>query len=438
MKMTDFRLADMQRLARLGEEAARKFIADMRPEDVLKLDDCFEAWAQDGQIAPKGEHWRCWLLMAGRGFGKTRAGAEWVHGLAMSAKRRRIALVAGSIEEARSVMVEGASGLVLVAARNGVRLKWEAGELVWPNGSRAALHSGDSPERLRGPNFHFAWADELAKWRCAESAWANLQMGLRLGMRPRVLVTTTPRPRPLIEAIRGDEGTVETGGRTGDNVSLPPAFIDAMARAYGGTRIGRQELDGEYLGEAEGALFPRALIEAARVAAAPEAFERVVVGVDPPAGEHGDGCGIVVAGRVAGTIHVLADASVGAGSPERWARVAVAAAREWGASHIVAEANQGGAMVKSVLKAAGAELPVRLVHATSGKAARAEPVAVRMETGRVKLAGTFPALEAELSGMGSGGAYDGPGRSPDRADAMVWAVTELSETRSGVPRVRML
>jgi phage terminase large subunit-like protein len=162
--------------------------------------------------------------MAGRGFGKTRAGAEWVHGLAMSAPKRRIALVAGSIEEARSVMVDGASGLLSVAARHGVKLRWEAGELVWPNGSRAALHSGESPERLRGPNFHFAWADELAKWRCAEDTWANLQLGLRLGMRPRVLVTTTPRPRSLIEAIRADAGTVETGGKTSENVSLPPAF----------------------------------------------------------------------------------------------------------------------------------------------------------------------------------------------------------------------
>ena len=426
------------RLSQMGMAELQEFLRKCGPKGILMLDAQFEMWAAKGQVEPDANGWRVWLMMAGRGFGKTRAGAEWIHDIAMTG-RKRIALVGATIDEARSVMVEGVSGLLAVARRRRSPVRWEPSlnRLRWEMGSVATLYSGDNADGLRGPEHHFAWADELAKWRHAETAWNNLQLGLRAGVRPRALVTTTPRPLRLLERIRGDQWTVTTGGKSKDNINLPQSFIDVMAATYGGTRIGRQELDGELFTEAEGSLFPRALLEGARVNA-PADFDRVVIGVDPPVSEGGDACGIVVAGRRDGKLYVLEDASVGQATPERWASVVARTAARWNASHAVAEANQGGAMVRSVLKAADAQLGVKLVHASRGKSARAEPVAIRFERGHAFLAGTFPELEEELSGLQIGGGYEGQSRSPDRADACVWALTELGETRSGVPRVRML
>ena len=449
---TDVPRAWMEQLAYRSEAEQRAFLAKCRPEDLLALDGMFETWATNGQLPPGGEGWRVWLMMAGRGYGKTRAGAEWIHQLALTGKRR-IALVGGSLDEARAIMIEGVSGLLGIARRHRVRVTWEPSlrRLSWPQGSVATLYSGDHPDGLRGPEHDFAWCDELAKWREAEGAWDNLQMGLRRGARPRALVTTTPRVMELLTRLQADPWTVATGGRTGDNINLPRSFVEVMMATYGGTRKGRQELDGELMAEAEGSLWPRELIERCRVlrdgsstgSAPPQderSYDRVVVGVDPPAGrgEGCDACGIVVAGRRDGRLYVLADASVQGVSPERWARSVAGAAEAWGASLVVAEANQGGAMVASVLKAADAGLRVKLVHASRGKVARAEPVATRFEAGKAFFAGVFPELEAELSGLAVGGSYEGPGRSPDRADAMVWALTELGETRSGLPRVRAL
>ena len=421
----------------MTDEEQLEFLAKFRPSDLLALDSQFEMWAAEGQVAPSSEGWRVWLMLAGRGFGKTRAGAEWIHQLAMSGGKQ-IALVGASIDDARAVMVEGVSGLLSVAQRMRVKVNWEPSlrRLTWPRGSVATIFSGDHAEGLRGPEHHFAWCDELAKWRQPELTWSNLQFGLRRGERPRALVTTTPKPLRLIETLIADRFTVTSGGKMRDNISLPARFLEVMAATYGGTRIGRQEMDGELMSEAEGSLWPRDLIERCR-AVAPEQFDLIVVGVDPPAGSGPDcdACGIIVAGRAAGQFFVLADASIEGASPERWARAVKAAAETWNASLIVAEANQGGSMVESVLKAADAGLVVRLVHASRGKSARAEPVAIRFEGGKAWFAGVFEKLEAELSGLSAGGEYHGPGRSPDRADAMVWALTILGETRSGVPRV---
>jgi phage terminase large subunit-like protein len=389
-------------------------------------------------------------MMAGRGFGRTRAGAEWVNGLAQSTPKR-IALVAATIDEARSVMVEGVSGILSVARKQRVRVRWEPskGELTWPKGSVARLFSGDNADGLRGPEHHVAWCDELAKWRQAEEAWTNLQMGLRAGTRPRALVTTTPRPMRLLERIRQDEWTVATGGRTSDNVSLPKAFVDVMVKTYGGTRIGRQELDGELVADVEGSLWPRELIEKCRSFDTPlrlgsaatqdeRGWDRVVVGVDPPAGTNGDACGIVVCAKAGEKYYVLADESVAGLSPVGWARAVAAAAARWGADKVVAEANNGGAMVGQVLRAADSGLAPKLVHASRGKVARAEPIALLFEAGRAYFAGAFPELEDELSGLQAGGGYQGPTRSPDRADAMVWAMSELALARASVPRVQAL
>jgi len=301
----------------------------MSGEDADALCSAFELWAHESQLAPAGDEWRNWLLMAGRGFGKTRAGAEWVHSEAMSRRGLRVALVGASIGDARSIMVEGVSGLMRVADLRFCKLEWEPSlaRVKWPNGSEGALFSGDHADGLRGPEFDIAWCDELAKWREAEATWDNLQFALRRGKSPRVLVTTTPRPIPLLKRIGGDKWTVTTRGRTDENVSLDESFAEVMQATYGGTRIGRQELDGEFLEDVEGALWPRELIELAR-AERPEKFDRIVVGVDPPAGasEGSDACGIVVAGSKDNKLYVLEDATVRGLSPEGWAsRVAGAA-----------------------------------------------------------------------------------------------------------------
>jgi phage terminase large subunit-like protein len=437
------------RLAKARPDVKRRIIDTMTFQDMLDVDAEFERWVHDGQVEPTGKGWRTWLMLAGRGFGKTRAGAEWIEKIARSRPGVRIALVGATIDEARRVMVEGVSGVLSVARRRRHRVKWEPslGRLRWPNGSEAQLFSGDSPDGLRGPEHDFAWCDELAKWGEPEAAWMNLQMGLRRGVRPRALVTTTPRPIDLLKRIRGAEWTVTTTGRTDENVNLSEGFVDMMIATYGGTRIGRQELDGELIEEIEGALWSRELMERSRLphpqTPSPEgegAFDRIVVGVDPPAGvgEGCDACGIVVCARRGDGLYVLADETVQGLSPEGWSNRVAAAAARWRASIVVAEANNGGAMVESVLKAADSGLRVKLVHASKGKVARAEPVALRFEAGRAFLAGSFPKLEDQMAGMIAGGAYEGPGRSPDRADAMVWAMTELGETRSGLPRVRRL
>ncbi|MGW8203680.1 DNA-packaging protein [Sphingomonas bisphenolicum] len=404
----------------------------------------WEYLARPGQLPPPGD-WRIWLMMAGRGFGKTRAGAEWVRGIAEGDPQARIALVGATLGEARSVMVEGASGLLAIAPWwNRPAYAPALRKLTWPNGAVATLFGAAEPEGLRGPQFSHGWADEIAKWAGGEAAWHNLMMGLRLGTRPQVLATTTPRPVPLVRALvaqakdDGSDDVIVTRGRTAENAAhLADGFVDAMAASYGGTRLGRQELDGELIEEVEGALWTRDLIERCRVAHVPGALGRVVVAVDPPASAGGDACGIVVAGVGGdGRAYVIADASVAGQSPEGWARAVAAAALVHDADRVVAEANNGGAMVESVLRAAEAAMPVKLVHASRGKVARAEPVAALYEAGRVMHRGAFPALEDQMCGLIAGGGYVGPGRSPDRADALVWALSELMLGKRGEARVR--
>jgi phage terminase large subunit-like protein len=416
------------------------------------LDEFWPAWAHDGQMPPQGE-WPTWLMVTGRGFGKTRAGAEWVSGLARTHGAIRIALVGATIEDALKVMVEGQSGLVAVA-RTGemVTVAKSARTVRFSSGAEAYLYSGACPAKLRGPEHHFAWCDEIAKWRHLEETWDNLQLGLRLGTAPKTLVTTTPKAVPLLRRLV--ETSVVTRGRTADNPHLPPAFVARMEAEYRGTRKGREELDGEMIAEAEGALWTRALIERCRVpsflpgteglALSParplhhdaarrgppprsgEEFARIVIGVDPPASAAGDACGIVACALDhSGAGYVIGDHTVRGVSPEGWAARVVAAAEAWGADCVIVERNQGGDMTTSVLKAADPALPVRGAFARYGKGDRAEPVAMLFETGRAKLAGAFPELEDELCAMTRGGGYAGPGRSPDRADAMVWAMSEL-------------
>ncbi len=434
-----------ERLARLGDDELSEV---MQPYSDKERKAVLSSWYMRGrahQLPPEGD-WRTWLLMAGRGFGKTRTGAEWVRLAALRDSRARIALVAATLHDARTVMVEGESGLLSISAAED-RPSFQASNrrLTWPNGAMAFLYSADEPDQLRGPQHSHAWGDEIARWPRGLDAWMNLSMGLRLGDHPRAVLTTTPRPVPLVRALVSDAKVYVTRGRTVDNAAnLPATFIETVEANYGGTRLGRQELDGELIEDAEGALWTRSLIEACRVqGVATEdgaGFDRIVVGVDPPAGEGAAvaACGIVVVGLRGPGAVVIEDASVQGLPPEGWARAVVAAADRHGADRVIAEVNNGGSMVTSVLRAVDSSLPVKPVRASRGKVARAEPVAALYEAGRVQHAGPFPALEDELCGLIAGGAYVGPGGSPDRADALVWAVTELMLGRGFRPGVRVV
>lgn len=430
-------------LAGLSPEACREELARLSDAQRRALETRWRHFAHPGQMPPRGT-WSTWLIMAGRGFGKTRAGAEWVRSIAESDPAARIALVAASLVEARAVMVEGECGL-LALGNPRLRPRFEPSRrlLTWPGGAQATLYSAGEPDSLRGPQHSHAWCDEIAKWDNAagraEAAWDNLQLGLRLGRRPRVVATTTPRAVPLVRRLVEPGAARITKGRSDENAdNLAPGFLETVRRQYGGTALGRQELDGELLEDIEGALWTRALLEACRETTPTSSPARIVVGVDPPASSSGDACGIVVCALGEdGVGRVLADCSVAKPSPEQWARAVARAAQGWRADRVVAEANQGGAMVGSVLRAADVALPVKLVHASRGKAARAEPVAALYEAGKVRHAGVFPMLEDQLCGLLAGGAYHGPGRSPDRADALVWALSELMLGRRGEPRVRV-
>lgn len=432
-------LSPMERIALGGASGIAAEIGPRTGAVCKRMLHHWPLWRRPDQMPPRG-NWRIWLVMAGRGFGKTRVGAEWVREAAENNAAARIALVGGTQDEVRRVMVEGDSGLLAIAHPDR-RPRWEPsiGRLTWANGARAFTYSAEQPEALRGPQHSHAWCDEIAKWPRGEAAWDNLMLSLRLGERPRAVATTTPRPVALVRRLVAEPGVVVSGGRTAANRSaLPAAFLAAMTENYGGTRLGRQELDGELIEEVAGALWTRALIENCRRREAPAAVRRVVLGVDPPATSGGDACGIVaVALGTDGIAYVLEDGSVAGASPEGWAAAVAACAARHGADRVVAEANNGGEMVGSVLRAADAGLPVKLVHAAHGKAARAEPVAMLYAGGRVAHVGAFAALEDELCGLVAGGGYHGPGRSPDRADALVWALSELMLAGRGEARVRV-
>jgi phage terminase large subunit-like protein len=399
------------------------------------------------EVGNDGRPWTTWLNLGGRGAGKTRCGAEWVRALALGippfARRahRRIALVGESWQDAREVMVEGESGILSISPR-AERPEWIVSRkrLEWPNGAIGQVFSADEPDTLRGPQFEAAWCDELAKWRQAELAFDTLQFGLRLGPRPRQLITTTPRPLPVIKRLLLDPRTRVTRAPTAANAAhLAPAFLDAVVGRYAGTRMGRQELDGELIEDRPDALWSRALVEACRVTAIP-ALPRIVVAIDPPGSskQGADACGIVAAGCAeSGMYFVLEDASATGLTPAAWAHRAVALYRRLNADTLVAEVNMGGEMVRAVLREVDASVPLREVHATRGKYLRAEPVAALYEQGKVKHVGAFPELEDEMCDFGINGLSSG--RSPDRLDALVWAITAMMDRRTyGGPRITLL
>ncbi len=385
------------------------------------------------------------MVVGGRGSGKTRLGAEWVNALVrgfppFSGGRRhmRIALVGETLGDVREVMVEGPSGIATISRWNRPRYEPTRRRLLWDSGAVAHAFSSEDPESLRGPQFEAAWCDELAKWKNADACFDMLQFGLRLGEEPRQLVTTTPRPIPLFRRLLGDPAFTVTRMRTEENAeNLAEGFIAAIRARYAGTRLARQELDGELIEDRPDALWSRAVLEAA--AGAHGALRRIVVAVDPPATSRrtSDACGIVVAALdEADRAVVLCDATLAAARPQDWAERAVALYRDYEADCIVAEVNQGGDMVVAVLHTVDPAVPVREVRASRGKWLRAEPVAALYAQGRVVHAARFPELEDEMCDFGPEGLSDG--RSPDRVDALVWAVTELLLGRAGRPRIRNL
>jgi phage terminase large subunit-like protein len=415
--------------------------------EARELSAIWLAVASEHQVPPPGD-WRTWLFMGGRGAGKTRAGAEWVRGEVAAGRARRIALVGPTLGDVREVMIEGPSGLRSIAPDEERPIySVSRRRLVWPNGAEGFVFSAEDADSLRGPQFDAAWCDEISAWPKGQSVWDMLSFALRLSAHPRAAATTTPRPEPLVrrlveQAMAGRAGVVMTRATTRDNAdNLAPGFVAALEANYAGTHLLRQELEGELLDGVEGALFTREIIEDGRVrledvgGGRPPVFERVVVAVDPPAsvGETADACGIIAAGRRGDTVYVLADASVRGLKPLDWAGRALALARAWGAGEIVAESNQGGEMVRSVLEIAGATpragVRVKLLHAKKSKRDRAAPVSALYQRREVRHAGVFRELEDEMLAFGAEGA-----KSPDRVDALVWAVMELKEkpTRAGV------
>lgn len=423
-----------------------KLLPDLPPELVRLVE---QEWTFYGRLDQKSRRlppWWTWLVLGGRGAGKTRTGAEWVKGMALGLAPiarepiGRIALVGETHGQVRDVMIEGVSGLLAIHHR------WEKPiwspsrrRLEWGNGAIAQVFTAEDPEGLRGPQFGAAWSDELAKWPNLQETWDMLQLGLRLGDRPRQVVTTTPRPLPLIRRLLDDPRVAVSRAATGANrFNLAQSFLDSVRQAYGGTRLGRQELEGEIVEESAEALWSRALIEEIREREPPP-LARIVVAVDPPASssKRADSCGLVAAGIDRDGIgHVLADATLAGARPHEWAQGAVALYRRLEADALVVEVNQGGEMAESVIREVDPGVPVTAVRASRGKFLRAEPVAALYAQGRVRHAGAFPALEDEMCDFGPTGLSSG--RSPDRLDALVWALTHLMLGPKGRPRVRGL
>ncbi len=425
-------------------------LADLDGPTLERLAYDWQTWARDDQLppiaAPDGEPWRTWLFLGGRGAGKTRAGAEWLRAQALGqapladAPARRLALIGPSQHHVRTVMLDGVSGLFachtdaerpeLISSRN---------ELVWPNGAIAHLFSAENPEALRGPQFEAAWCDELCSWAKPITTWDNLQLALRIGDTPRAAVTTTPKNHPIFKRILADPTTALTRAKTTDNAAnLSKRYIAEMARRYAGTTLGLQELDGELVDEPVGTLWRRHWLDQGRVVRRPE-MTRIVVAVDPPisSNPNSDSCGLIVAGLgIDGRAYVLADRTLNGREPHIWARAAVVLYREFKADRIVAEGNQGGDLVSTVLRTIDNSVPVKIVKATRSKWLRAEPVSALYAEGRVVHVGEFPGLEAQMLALAADGTVNG--RSPDRVDALVWAITELLIVPATPPTIRTL
>lgn len=426
-------LSPAQLLASLPETEREKRLAELSPETKARLRWHWPFWARPNQLPPPGE-WSTWLALAGRGFGKTEAGAQWVRSR-VEAGAKSIALVAETQKDLEEVMV--ARLLAIYPPEERPQVRYRPVRVTWPNGAQALGYNGNEPDQLRGPEFDTAWVDELAKYRYDQDTWDMLQFTMRAGDDPRVFVTTTPRPKALIKALLADPSTVVTRGSTFENAAnLAPSFLDKIRARYEGTRLGRQELNAKILDDVPGALWTAAMFRQ------PDKhdmrFDRVVVGVDPSGAssesdEGADAIGICVAGVRGNRFTVIEDASCKL-SPNGWARRVVERYNVHGADAIVAEKNFGGAMVEAVIRNVAPNVNIKMVTASRGKSVRAEPVAALYEQERVDHMPGLEELENQMMQMTHGG-YVGEG-SPDRLDACVWAITDLMG--GPVPQIRSL
>jgi phage terminase large subunit-like protein len=426
----------MEQLSLLSDEERLEALADIDPDSLLWD---WTVWARPEQLAPPGTDWNVWLVMAGRGFGKTRLAAEWVREQAKytNTGQRRFALVARTAADVRDVIVEGESGIINVSPPSEKPL-YEPSKrrLTWPNGNTATLFTADEPDGLRGPQFTHAWGDEIAAWRqtpdaAGMTAFDNLRVGTRLGANPQMVVTTTPKRVPLlyklIEESRTDKGNVIiTKGSTMDNAgNLSASYLDTITGVYEGTTLARQELYGEMLEDLEGAMWNEEMVEEARHAVYPISTPLRIIGVDPSVAENPrDECGIVVCASTADhdlykrEAWVLEDASLH-GSPDTWARKVVEMARKWGCP-VVAEVNQGGALFRNAILSIDPTIKVLEVHSKHGKQLRAEPIVLAYEQRRIHHVGYLQDLESQMYSW-----IPGEGKSPDRIDALVHAMTAL-------------
>jgi len=414
-------------LARLSARERAAFFAKLDGDELESLKTLWSFWARPEQLVPAGD-WVFWLPLAGRGWGKTRTGAETVRHWARDFPL--VNLIGATADDVRDVMVEGESGVLAICPRD-ERPRYVAHKrrLEWPNGAKSLLFSAEEPERLRGKQHMKLWADELAAWRYPD-AWDQAIFGLRLGGKPQAIVTTTPRPTKLMRDLLADPLTYKTQHSTFDNIgNLAKNYLARVVRKYEGTRLGRQELHAHMLLDAPGALWTRETIEAALAAKneRPQ-LSRIVVAVDPPAtsGENADECGMVVAGLASDRrVYVLADLSRQGETPLGWASRSVSALKEFSADCIVAEVNNGGEMIETLIRQVDANVPYRAVRASRGKFTRAEPVAALYEQGRVRHCGVFARLEDQMCLMTPDFDRARAGYSPDRVDALVWAVSAL-------------
>ncbi len=424
-------------IASAQQSRQTQFLTGLSAAQLVALPHLFDFWAMPHQLPPEGD-WRNWVILGGRGAGKTRAGAEWIRAMVEGStpgargEARRVGFIAETIEQAREVMVFGESGIMAISPPDR-RPEWVSGRrlLIWPNGATAQLFSAHEPETLRGPQFDAVWADELAKWRNGRDTWDMVQFCLRLGAHPRSCITTTPRRVAVLRDLLAADTTVMTHAPTQANrANLAPGFLAEIEARYGGTSLGRQEIDGAMLTEVDGALWSPAQLATCQAATHP-VMGRIVVAIDPPGTAHAgsDECGIVVVGALMdGPVHtwrayVLEDASIPAARPLDWATAAIGAMRRYGADRLVAEVNQGGDMVEAVIRQVDPLVPYRSVHASKGKSARAEPVAALYEQGRIRHMRGLGALEDQMCQMTTKG-FAGSG-SPDRVDALVWALQDL-------------
>ncbi|MEM0943585.1 MAG: terminase family protein [Pseudomonadota bacterium] len=443
--------SDIAWLASLTEAGREAFLDTLSENALAAMPWLWELWANPVHQRPPPGDWKIWVIVGGRGAGKTRAGAEWVRTRVEGStplaggEASRVALLGETMDQVEGVMVEGESGLLACCpADRRPNFKRSQARLVWPNGAEAQLMSASNPEALRGPQFDTAWSDELAKWKRCREAWDMLQFTLRLGDDPRQIVTTTPRDNPVLREILELDHTVSTRAGTGENAAnLAPGFLEGLEARYGGTALGRQEIDGQLIRRTEGALWSLEMIDRTRIGAPPE-LDRIVVAVDPSVtgGEGSDECGIIVAGaKLKGPpkdwrAFILADRTCRPGSVTDWAMEAAAAYEDFGADRLVAEVNQGGDLVESVIRQIDPNIAYRAVRASTGKRLRAEPVAALYEQGRVHHVGALTALEDQMTRF-TGRAGE---KSPDRLDALVWALTDLivAAPRPDRPQVRRL